>query len=138
MRSKRRSYAPASLREVTRHLRLYAAPLHGMSVDMIDQRTIAERLAAIEKTSGAVTANRVQASLSALFGWAMREGRATSNPVALTNKRQERPRDRVLSDAELALIWRAAGDGQYGTIVKLLMLSAQRLNEISIVALGRD
>jgi integrase len=122
---------PGSLREVARHLRLYAAPLHGLSVDSIDQRTIADRLSAIERSSGAVTANRVQSSLSALFGWAMREGRAASNPVALTNKRQERPRDRVLSDAELALIWRALDDGQYGCIVKLLMLSGQRLTEIT-------
>jgi integrase len=122
---------PGSLREVTRHLRLYAAPLHGLSIDSIDQRTIADRLSAIERSSGGVTANRVQASLSALFSWAMREGRAASNPVALTNKRQERPRDRVLSDAELALIWRALDAGQYGCIVKLLMLSGQRLTKIT-------
>jgi integrase len=127
---------PGSLRQVTRHLRLYAAPLHAHPIDSIDQRTIAERLAAIERDRGAVTANRVQATLSAMFGWAMREGRAKSNPAALTHKRQERPRDRLLSDAELGLIWRALGDDEYSVIVKLLMLSAQRLNEI--VALRWD
>jgi integrase len=62
---------------------------------------------------------------------AMREGRAKSNPAALTHKRQERPRDRVLSDAELGLIWRALGEDHYSIIVKLLMLTGQRLSEIT-------
>jgi integrase len=122
---------PRSLKEMSRHLRLYAAPLHALAVDTIDQRSIADRLSAIERDSGAVTANRVQASLSAMFAWAMREGRAKSNPAALTHKRQERPRDRVLSDAELGLIWRALGDDHYSIIVKLLMLTGQRLSEIT-------
>lgn len=122
---------PGSLREVARHLRVHAAPLHSLSVDLIDQRAIAERLAAIEKNSGAVTSNRVASSLSAMFAWGMREGRVASNPAASVHKRQERPRDRVLSDGELGLIWRALGDDQYGVIVKLLMLSGQRLTEIA-------
>ena len=122
---------PGSLREVTRHLRIHSAPLHGMSVDTIDQRAIAERLGAIEKGSGGVTANRVASSLSAMFAWGMREGRVASNPAASVHKRQERPRERVLSDSELALIWRALGDDQYGAIVRLLLLSGQRLSEIA-------
>jgi integrase len=116
---------------VVRHLRVHAAPLHGLSVDTIDQRAIAERLGAIEKNSGAVTANRVASSLSAMFAWAMREGRVAANPAASVHKRQERPRERVLNDVELALIWHALGDDQYGVIVKLLMLSGQRLSEIA-------
>ena len=122
---------PGSLREVTRHLRIHSAPLHGMSVDTIDQRAIAERLGAIEKGSGGVTANRVASSLSAMFAWGMREGRVASNPAASVHKRQERPRERVLSDAELGLIWRALGNEQYCAIVKLLLLTGQRLSEIS-------
>jgi integrase len=66
-----------------------------------------------------------------MFTWAMREGLALVNPVANTNKRQERPRDRVLVDAELRAVWQALGDGEYATIVKLLMLTGQRANEIA-------
>jgi integrase len=56
-----------------------------------------------------VTANRVRASLAALLGWAMGEGirLPEGNVVAYTNKRQEKSRDRVLSDAELKQIWNA-------------------------------
>ena len=69
--------------------------------------------------------------MSAMFGWAMREGLAQANPVANTNKRAERPRDRVLKDPELRLIWQALNGGQYATIIKPLMLTAQRVNEIA-------
>ena len=61
----------------------------------------------------------------------MREGLALSNPVANTNKRDEQPRDRVLSNDEIRRIWNAAGDDAYGTIVKLLILTGQRRSEIA-------
>jgi integrase len=116
--------------EVSRHLQKYAAPLHSSPVDSITLRDIADLLGKIDKASGGVTANRVRASLSACFSWAMREGLAPSNPVANTNKREERARNRVLSDDELRRIWSAAGDGAYGTIVRLLILTGQRRSEI--------
>jgi integrase len=122
---------PGSYREVARHLEKHAAPLHPLPVDALDQRTIAERLSAIEKNSGAVTANRVRASMSAMFTWGMREGLALANPVANTNKRDETPRERVLTDVELRAVWQALGDIQYGVIVKLLMLTGQRVNEVA-------
>ena len=75
--------------------------------------------------------NRVRASLSAMFTWGIKEGLVLANPVTLTNKRQEKSRDRVLVDAELRCIWRALADNQYGTIIKLLVLTAQRANEIA-------
>jgi hypothetical protein len=100
--------------EVGRHLRKYAAPLHPTPVDAITLRNVADLLARIDKTSGVVTANRVRATLSTCFSWAMKEGLALSNPIANTNKREERSRERVLSDNELRAIWNAAGDSPYG------------------------
>jgi len=41
-----------------------------------------------------------------------------------------RARDRVLTDSELAEIWAALGDDDYGRIVKLLALTGQRRNEV--------
>ena len=117
--------------EVGRHLQKYAAPLHSSPVDSITLRDIADLLGKIDKASGGVTANRVRASLSTCFSWAVREGLAPSNPVANTNKREERARNRVLSDDELRRIWNAAGDGAYGTIVRLLILTGQRRSEIA-------
>jgi integrase len=94
-------------------------------------RDVADLLAKIDKASGPVTANRVRATLSTLFSWAMREGLAPTNPIANTNKREEKSRDRVLSNDELKRIWNTVGDDAYGTIVKLLILTGQRRGEIS-------
>ena len=41
-----------------------------------------------------------------------------------------KPRERVLSDAELAAIWKACGDDDYGKIVRLLILTGCRRHEI--------
>jgi integrase len=122
---------PRSLVEVTRHLEVYAKPLHKLPLTTIDRRAVAERLSDVAKNSGAVTANRVRASLGTMFTWAAREGLAESNPVANTNKHEEKSRDRVLSYGELALIWNALEDDDYGAVIKLLMLTGQRANEIA-------
>jgi hypothetical protein len=92
---------PGSYREIARHLKSHSASLHPLPIDLIDQRIIAERLSAIERGSGAVTANRVRATVSAMFVWGMKEGLALGNPAANTNKREEKPRDRTLGDTEL-------------------------------------
>jgi integrase len=122
---------PGSYRQVVRHLERLAAPLHALPVDAIDRQAIAARLNSIEQNSGAVTANRVRSTLSAMFAWGMRDGLVLANPVINTNKREERPRERVLTDAELRLIWSALHDSQYSTIIRLLMLTGQRVSEIT-------
>jgi integrase len=121
---------PSTRDGVVRHLLKYAAPLHPTPVDAITLRDVADLLTKIDKASGGVTANRVRATLSTMFAWAMREGLATSNPIVNTNKREERGRDRVLSADELRRIWNTA-EGSYGTIIKLLILTGQRRGEIS-------
>jgi integrase len=124
---------PRSLVGVIRHLAKHAKPLHSHAVEAIDRRTIATRLAEITKASGPAESNRVRNSLSAYFTWLAREGYVENNPVAFTNKAVENgPRDRVPTDAELATIWCAVGDDpHYGAIVKLLMLSGARRDEIA-------
>jgi len=123
---------PRSYEETERHLKAHAKPLHGYSIEALERRTIATRLAEIEKRSGPAASNRVRTSLSAFFTWAAREGYVDANPVAFTNKAIENGgRDRVLSDAELATVWRVLADDQYGAIVRLLMLTGARRDEIA-------
>src|SRR5262249_28311253 len=114
-----------------RYLNKHAAPLHRLPLDSIDRKKVAALLANIERDSGPPSANRARTAMSAMFTWAMREGLADSNPVANTNKREEKPRERILSAAELRLIWNALPANEYGVICKLLMLTGQRLNEIA-------
>lgn len=122
---------PRSHQETTRHLERHARPLHGHPIQAVDRRMLATLLAVIAERSGPAASNRVRASLSAFLSWAAREGYVEANPVAFTNKATEiGARERVLSDAELAQIWRAAGDDQYGEIIKLLILTGCRRAEI--------
>jgi integrase len=120
---------PRSWTATALYLQKHAAPLHTLPVDSVNLRTIAGLLGRIEKTTGPVAANRCRAALSSMFSWAMREGLAQSNPTLNTNKREEHPRDHVLTNDEIRHVW-AAAEGAYGDIIKLLILTGQRREEI--------
>ena len=123
---------PRSFVEVERHLTRDARSLHARPVADVDRRAIAVLLAEITKDNSARVAGAVRASLSRFFTWALREGLIETNPVSFTNRPPAaEPRIRVLSDPELAAIWHAAGDGHYGAIVRLLMLTGARRDEIA-------
>src|SRR5262249_10238739 len=124
---------PRSYVETVRHLEVNARPLHGLPITAVTRRTIADRLALIQKDIGAVTRNRARSSLSAYFTWLAREGYLDANPVTFTTHAEETARERVLSDEELRTIWRALDDGppdEFGAIVKLLRLTGARRTEI--------
>jgi len=127
----RKEQRPNSLRAVTRYLGKYFAPLHRMPVDSVNRKAIANVLDNIECDAGAVSANRARGALSACFSWAMQRGLAESNPVIGTGQRQERKRERVLSASELRLIWNTLPTNRYGAIIKLLLLTGARFNEIA-------
>lgn len=123
---------PRSFEEVERHLLVHAAQLHSRPLQAIDRRAVAIRLAEIAETSGPAAANRVRASLSACFTWFVREGLVEANPVLNTNKAFENSaRERLLGDDELRAIWTALCDDQYSAIVKLLILTGCRRDEIA-------
>jgi integrase len=120
-----------SFLEVKRHIEKHWEPFAKKPIHEINRRAIAIRLTEISAVNGPVAANRARATLSAFFSWAMGEGIVEHNPVAGTNKAiDEDPRDRVLTDAELGAIWAACRDDEYGRIVKLLMLTGQRREEV--------
>lgn len=123
-----------SLVETKRYLNEAWRPLHELPLDNIDRRLVAARLAEIAASSGATAANRARAALSAFFSWTMREGIGSMNPVVGSNKSEETSRDRVLSNLELAAIWSACRDDEFGRIVRLLILTGQRRAEIGDLA----
>ena len=121
---------PGSYEQVEHHLTSHAKPLHGLAVASITRRAIAERLGEIESHSGPVARNRVRASLSGFFTWLAQEGHLDANPVTFTIKVDEKARERVPSDDDLRNIWRALNGDQYGAIVKLLILTGARRDEV--------
>lgn len=113
------------------HLKKHWAALHALPLDKVERKHVAARLTELSASSGGVSANRSRSQLSSLFSWAIAEGLVEINPVSGTRKpKEEKPRDRVLSDAELRSIWHACGDDPYGRIVRLLMLTGQRREEV--------
>jgi integrase len=98
--------------------------------------TDADIVDALDRISGTapIMANRLQAVLSAFFSWAKGKRLVSANPcTGLERPAEERSRDRVLSDDELRKVWQAAGElgHPYAGIVKLLILTGQRRNEIA-------
>jgi len=124
---------PRSYVETARYLQTHWKPLSSLALAKVSRAVVANRLSAIAAESGPIAADRARAALSAFFAWTMREGLTEANPVIGTNKLSNgKSRDRVLSDAELAAIWKALPPltDQYGAIVRLLILTGQRREEI--------
>lgn len=109
----------------------YFKSLHAMPIDQIGRRDVASQLTTIIRESGSPTASRARSVLSAMFVWAMKSGIIEANPVINTPEPEDsEPRERVLSNDELAAILRACGDDEYGRIIKLLTLTGCRRTEI--------
>lgn len=125
-------HRPRTYYEVKRYLLVAWKPLHNVSVHAITRRHVAARVTELTASSGATSAARARVWLSAMFNWAIREGlEIPANPVHGTNRPADGgPRKRVLADAELAAIWRSCADDDYGRIIRLLILTAQRREEI--------
>jgi integrase len=132
------AYKKPTLRErsykgVERYLtQTYWKTLHELPIHEIKRGDVAAQLTQISTKHGTTVAVQARVALSGLFAWAMGEGFAIeANPVIGTNKPPEpESRDRVLSDGELAEVWKACADDDYGRIVKLLVLTGARREEI--------
>jgi integrase len=121
----------SSLTEIERHLTRNLKTLHPIPIHKVDRRAIAIELARLTE-SGPVQANRTRATLVKFLNWCAGEAFIDANPAAFTNKNKEQSRDRVLSDDELRRLWQALPkDDDFGDILRLLALTAQRREEIS-------
>jgi integrase len=110
-------------------------PLHTRPIEgamKIVRADVAARTQELVKAHGKTSAARARDNLSALYSWAMKEGLCEANPVIATNDPTAgiQPRDRVLGDSEIRAIWRACQDDDFGRIVKLLLLTGCRREEI--------
>jgi integrase len=123
---------PRSFIETQRFLQKHLRPLHPLALASVNRATIAAQLRTIANEHGPVSADRARAALSKFFSWALGEGLAQANPVIGTNKAagESKARDRVLTDPELVTVWIGAPDNDYGRIVRLLILTACRRDEI--------
>lgn len=89
---------------------------------------------AIVDRDSPIMANRMVTMLKTFFGWCVERGYIADNPAAgIGRQARESTRERVLDMGELARVWAACEALEYpfGTIARLLMLTAQRRDEVA-------
>jgi integrase len=123
---------PKTLRDTTSYLvGSYFKPLHSMAIEKVTRRDVAACLTRIKREHSPIVAATARAKLSAFFVWCLRQGYVEHNPTIGTEQlRRAVSRERVLSDAELAAIWNACDNDEYGKVVRLLILTGCRRAEI--------
>jgi integrase len=79
-----------------------------------------------------VMAARVIGYGSAAYGWAIDRGSLKDNPFVNIRVAPAKSRERVLTNEEIRAVWVATDDvGVYGDIVRLLLLTGQRREEVA-------
>jgi integrase len=130
----RRHNRPKTIRETERALRLHVLPYwRGRSANSISRRDILDVLDRVVDGGAPIAANRVLAATRKLFNWAVSRDILASSPCeGVKPPSAETARDRVLTDDELRAVWQAADKAgfPFGSIVKLLILSGQRRDEV--------
>jgi integrase len=122
---------PTTYEAQDRHLNTHWKALHDLTLAEMTRANVAAILTEITKARGPIAANRARSTLSKFYVWAIGEGLCDENPVVGTNKRDENdPRERSLSDAEVARVWLDAPDNDYGRILKLILLTGCRRGEL--------
>ena len=130
-----RNTAQSTHREARRILEREAIPVWRnrtiASITRGDVNRIVDRIIA---RGAEVHANRVLACIRATLNWAVERGRLQASPIAgMKLPTKERPRDRVLNDDEVRWLWRSCSemDWPFGPVIKLLLLTAQRRDEVA-------
>ncbi|MDI2103927.1 site-specific integrase [Bradyrhizobium sp. Mp64] len=104
------------------------------TVHEITRRDVHALLDGIVARGAPVTANRVLAAIRKMFNWAVERDILQASPcTAVKPPTAETSRDRVLTDDELRLVWRAATaiGWPFGQMVQELILTLQRRKEVS-------
>ena len=117
--------------------RLVKPRIGKLGVYELRRSQIAEMLDRIEDEAGPVMADRTRAYLRKALSWyAERDDQFNLTAVFVRVKPRANPKDRararVLSDEELRTIWTALDKaGTFGTLVRMLLLTAQRRDEVA-------
>jgi integrase len=123
-----------SVREVERVLARELIPVWGhRAVTDISRRDIRDLIDGVADRGSPVMALRVHAYVHRFFRWCVGRDIIETNPATdLPKPASETKRDRVLSDQELAAIWKAAGKigWPFGDAIRLLILTGARREEI--------
>jgi|SRR5262249_34338546 len=100
----------------------------------IHREDITALLDKVEDKSGAAQADKLLNAIGSIMSWYAIRHRNYTPPLVKGMRRTDpakKERDRVLGDDELRAVWKVAGEsGTYGALLKLLLLTAQRLDKV--------
>src|SRR5262245_31080857 len=121
--------------EVTRLLKAHVYPAwKGRAFLEIRRSDVAALLDEVEDDHGARQADYVLAIVRGVMNWYATRHDDYVPPIVKGMRRtnpKERTRSRVLSDAEIRAVWKAAeANGTFGALVRLLLLTAQRREKV--------
>jgi integrase len=123
---------PAYAAEATRALRFAFSKQLKEPAAALEARTVRRTINAIADADKKATARLTVAYGRACYAWAAERDLVPANPFEGIKTETVPARDRVLSDDELRAVWRATeGPGAYNGIVRLLMLTGQRREEVA-------
>lgn len=127
----KRNNRPSTISVIETLLRLHVLPKWGSrAIQSIARRDV---IALLDGIPFPVAGNRTHAALSTLFGWAVRVGIVEANPMRDVKRlSKEKPRERVLTDAEIVQVWNGATTlgNAFAAAVRVLMLTGQRRTEV--------
>ncbi len=106
-------------------------------IGSITRRDVIDLIDEIIARGARIQANRTLAGLKTLFKWSIQKERVTASPIAdMELPTHEQARDRVLTDDELRWLWIScdAIGWPFGPLVQLLILTAQRRDEVAGIA----
>jgi integrase len=104
----------------------------GRPIRTISKRDVHELLDGIVDRGAPGMARSVHAYLRSLFKWSVGRELIPVDPMAgIESPAAAGKRDRVLSDDELRRVWEVAGADPYGDLIKLLILTGARREEIT-------
>jgi integrase len=121
-------------KEIERLFRVEIIPKLGdKRIGAVTKPDIRDLLDTIVDRGSPITANRTFATLRQLFNWAVDRDLITASPMPRSAPAPETARDRVLSDEEIHVAWRAFEQvgWPFGPIGKLLLLTGARRDEIA-------
>jgi integrase len=130
-----KTLAPATRVSATRVVSKEIVPaFRGKRLSEIKRTDVIAFLDRIVDRGAPVAANRTLTLLKTMCNFAVQRGIIEVSPIArIKAPTAETARDRILTDAELAACWRAAGglEWPYSGFMHLLILTGQRRNEVA-------
>jgi integrase len=130
-----KNYRPSWAKETRRTFEKDVLPRWGnRDIAAIARADVRRMLDDVEER-GASAANHLLAMLKTFFGWVVSEeyiGRDQNPTTDLKPPTKDVARDRILTDDEIVAFWAASEKigWPYGAVFKLLLLTAQRRNEV--------